>query len=225
MSLAILFSGGKDSTMSLYWALQNNYTIECLVTAIPSNPESFLFHTSTLELLDLQAKALSIDLVKVQIKNKKDKEEAKELENSLKKLQISGLVVGGVDSNYQARIFSKIAQNLNIDLIAPYWQKSHESLIREAIEAGFEIIFTSISAEGLTQEWLGKRLDLETLEELKKISEKYGLQIGGEGGEYCTSVLNGPIFRQRINLIETEKAWKGNHGTLLVKKAELINNY
>jgi ABC transporter with metal-binding/Fe-S-binding domain ATP-binding protein len=221
MNLGILFSGGKDSTMALNWALQNNYNAPYLITAIPKNQERFLFHTSNVELTELSSKAIGIPLHKVQIQSLEDKEESKELEASIKSLNLNALVAGGVGSNYQAKIFGEVAKNLGLDLYSPYWNKSHEALIREAIQLGFEIIFTSVSADGLTEEWLGRKLDLETLEELKKLSESYGIQIGGEGGEYCTFVTDGPIFKQRIEFIETEKIWKGTAGKLIVKKAGL----
>lgn len=221
MKLAILFSGGKDSTMALYKALQEGHEVKYLVSAYPSNPDSFLFHTANIHITEMQAKALGIPFVKVEVKSLKDIGEAEELEAALRGLDIEGIAVGGVSSNYQGRIFGEIAESLGLKVYSPYWKKPHIELIEEAIGAGFEIIFTSVSAEGLTLDWLGRVFDREALEDLKILNEKYGVEIGGEGGEYCTTVLDGPIFIQKIKLINIEKLWKGMSGKLIIKEAEL----
>lgn len=221
LKVAVLFSGGKDSTMALAWALKN-HDVKYLVTAIPSNKESFLFHTSNVELTELQAEAIGIKLVKVKIKSFRDTEEAEELKNETEKLKIDALVCGGVHSSYQKNIFGKIASELGMQLIVPYWDTSHEKLIEEAISQGFEILITSVSAEGLTKEFLGKKLDSAMLETLKNISRKTGIDIGGEGGEYCTFVVDGPIFKKRIEILHSETKWQKNSGKFIIKKAKLI---
>jgi|ETN01SMinimDraft_4_1059930.scaffolds.fasta_scaffold03976_4 predicted ATP pyrophosphatase (TIGR00289 family) len=222
MKTAILFSGGKDSTMALYWCLQNDYTVKYLVSAFPANPDSMLFHTSNIDLVRLIAEAVGIELVEVHVKSTEDIGESKELKDALKNLEIDALAVGGVSSNYQGKIFGKMAQELGCELIAPYWNAPHEDLIKESIDAGFKILFTSVSADGLDKSWLGKELNSETFEELKQLCEKFRINIGGEGGEYCTTVIDGPIFKKRINVIESEKQWAGLSGKYIIKKAELV---
>ena len=222
MKIAVLFSGGKDSTMALYRALQDGHEVKYLVSAYPSNPESFLFHTSNIQLTELQAKAIGIPLVKVEVRSFEDVGEAQELEAALKELDIDGIAVGGVSSNYQGRVFGEIANSLGLEVYAPYWKRPHTELIEEAIGLGFEIIITSVSAEGLTKDWLGRKLDKGTLQELKELSEKYGFDIGGEGGGWCSLVIDGPIFRQRIKLLKTEKTWDGMAGKLIVTQAKLV---
>lgn len=232
MKTAILFSGGKDSTMALYWCLQNAYNVKYLVSAFPANPDSMLFHTSNIELVRLISEAIGIELVEVQITAQDDKGESKELKAALKKLiansqqpkakQIDSIAVGGVSSNYQGKIFGKIAEELGVEFLAPYWNVPHETLIQEAIDAGFEIIFTSVSADGLDEKWLGRTLDSATFEELKQLSKKYRINIGGEGGEYCTTVIDGPIFKKKIKILEAKTQFSGMSGKYLIKKAELV---
>lgn len=224
MDLAVLFSGGKDSTMALYKILQEGHDVKYLVSAFPKNPESYLFHVSNIHLTELAAEAIGIQLKRVEIEGVEDTQEADELEEAVKGLGVDGLVAGGVSSNYQGRVFGGVAKNLGIELVTPYWGVPHDELIKEAIGAGFEIIFTSVSAEGLTEDWLGRRLDNKALEDLKKLNEKFGVDVGGEGGEYCTVVTDGPIFKKRISIIESRKEWSGMAGRLVVEKAELVGN-
>jgi len=233
MKTAILFSGGKDSTMALYWCLQNAYTVKYLVSAFPANPDSMLFHTSNIELVRLISEAIGIELIEVPINSTEDTGEIKELKKALKKLnsgkpenlktrKLDAIAVGGVSSNYQGKIFSKMAEELGVDLIAPYWNVPHENLIQEAINAGFEIIFTSVSADGLDKSWLGRTLDLKAFEDLKKLKKTHRINIGGEGGEYCTTVIDGPMFQKKIKILEAETQFSGMSGKYLIKKAELV---
>jgi ABC transporter with metal-binding/Fe-S-binding domain ATP-binding protein len=234
MKTAILFSGGKDSTMALYWCLQNAYTVKYLVSAFPANPDSMLFHTSNIELVRLISEAIGIELIEVPITSQDDKGETEELKKALEKLRktnnekpttnyIDSIAVGGVSSNYQGKIFGKMAEELEVSLLAPYWNVPHSDLIQEAIDAGFKIIFTSVSADGLDESWLGKELNTQTFEELKTLCEKYRINIGGEGGEYCTTVIDGPIFKKSIKIIESETKFSGMSGKYFIKKAELTD--
>ena len=85
----------------------------------------------------------------------------------------------------------------------------------------FEAIITGVSAQGLTQEWLGRKIDRTTIEDLMKLSSQYGISIVGEGGEYETLVLDAPFFKKKIKVIEAEKIWRNQSGYFLVRKAKL----
>src|SRR4051812_44455821 len=54
---AVLWTGGKDSSLALYEAARDGYRIHCLVTFAPRQPE-FLAHP--LAFIQLQAQALGL---------------------------------------------------------------------------------------------------------------------------------------------------------------------
>ncbi|MDD5111228.1 MAG: TIGR00289 family protein, partial [Candidatus Altiarchaeota archaeon] len=86
----------------------------------------------------------------------------------------------------------------------------------------FKVVMAGIAAEGLDESWLGRILTLEDAGRLEAISKKHGINIAGEGGEYETFVIDGPIYKKPIILKETEKRMTGrNSGTLEIRKAEL----
>ena len=89
------------------------------------------------------------------------------------------------------------------------------------IKAGFIIKIVGIFADGFNESFLGRTIDQETFSKLQQIQKEKKINIAGEGGEYETLVVDGPIFQKRIVLIDTEKQWKRDHGTLLVKDARL----
>jgi len=183
-----------------------------------------MYHVPNIRLTRYAAEAIGSPIVLKETSGKPPQEnhDLKEALMDIKeKHQIEGIAVGAVASRYQYNIVSGICAELGLKVYAPYWQKDHAGLIREAIDAGFEIIFVGVAALGLDDSWLGRRLDHEALDELEKLCDKYGINIGGEGGEYETLVVDGPIFGKRIEILESEKIWDGVRGELVVKKARL----
>ena len=61
--LGVLFSSGKDSTFALDIMRRQNYSVECLISLISKNPESYMFHTLNIHMVKLQAEAMGIPLV------------------------------------------------------------------------------------------------------------------------------------------------------------------
>ena len=60
MKVAALFSGGKDSTYSIYKVKQLGHDVKCLVTIFPKSSNSHLLHFSAIESTELQSRTLGI---------------------------------------------------------------------------------------------------------------------------------------------------------------------
>ena len=225
MRLAALFSGGKDSTYALFLA-SKTHEIKYLVTIFPESKESWMFHHPCIELTSLQAKAMRIEQIIQKTKGEKEKE-LEDLKKALERIknEIDGVVSGAIQSEYQKTRIDRICKELKLKSLAPLWHRDAEQLLKEEIEEGFEIIMTGVFAEGLDESWLGRKIDLKTVEELKELKKKYGINLAGEGGEFETLVLDCPLFEKKIEILEAEKIWDGetNSGYLIVKSARLIS--
>src|SRR3989344_5058776 len=57
MKVAVLFSGGKDSTYALYRAIQQGRDVVVLICMKSKNMSSYMFHTPNIDLVKLQARA------------------------------------------------------------------------------------------------------------------------------------------------------------------------
>ncbi len=109
MKLTALFSGGKDSTYSIYKAKQMGHDVKCLITIFPKSPNSHLLHFPAIELTKLQSKTLKIPQITLDL----DSDELEEEMNALRVLlgkakrdfQIEGLVHGGISSEFQKKCF------------------------------------------------------------------------------------------------------------------------
>ncbi|HID17566.1 TPA: TIGR00289 family protein [Candidatus Bathyarchaeota archaeon] len=223
MRFAALFSGGKDSAYALWCALHQGFDIAFLVTVVPEAPDSYMFHYPNVEWTKLQAEALGLPIKLVKVKGGKEGE-VESLKERLKGLGgFEGLVSGAIASEYQKRRLDALCEELGLVGYAPLWGKDPEALLREEVEAGFEIIITACMARGLTESWLGRRIDKTSLPELAGLCRKYGVHPTFEGGEAETFVLDCPIFKKRISILEREVRWSGESGYLIIKRAKLVD--
>ena len=223
MKVAVLFSGGKDSVLALYKALRK-FEVKALVSIFPKNPASWMFHYPNIRITKLQAKSMGIPII-TKVTEGKAEEELEDLEGVLMSVKgIEGVVSGALASKYQKERIGRIASKLGIRSFAPLWGKDPGKHWKEVLELGFKVIITGVACEGLGREWLGRDINTHSLEELKKLSAKYKFHLGGEGGEFETLVLDGPVFRKRIEVKESEIEWdsKTKSGIFLVKKAVLV---
>jgi len=94
-------------------------------------------------------------------------------------------------------------------------------ILREQVNAGFKIIIVGVFAYGFDETWLGKTIDGETIDAITQLRKKYAINTAGEGGEFETLTIDGPIFKRKLVLDETSKEWKRDSGILKVNKAHL----
>jgi len=97
-----------------------------------------------------------------------------------------------------------------------------------AILCSLHASITSLSlidppADGFNESWLGRELDLNALDDLKRLEKKFHINIGGEGGEYETFVTDCPLFKKRIVIKEAEKIWDKTRGEFIIKKVILAD--
>jgi len=220
--VAVLATGGKDSTLSLYYALKGGYEVKCLVTMIPRREDSWMFHYPNIHLVDLFAEAVEIPLVKRETAGIKEAE-VEDLKHVLATLDVDGVVSGAIASQYQKKRIDKICKELNLKSIAPLWQKNPLHLLKEVVDLNFETIIVGVYAYGFDQKWLGKKIDSATINALIELNKEYGISLVGEGGEYETLVLDAPIFKKRIRIVQEERIWENQSGYLLIRKAELAD--
>jgi len=100
----------------------------------------------------------------------------------------------------------KLCAELELQLYAPLWNKGSERLLR-AMAGSMDIIVVQVAAYGMNESWLGRKLDEGAVDDLSVLHRKHGVHIMGEGGEYETLVLDAPIFKRRIKVMNYDKKW------------------
>ncbi len=221
MKLGALFSGGKDSVMALDWVEKRGHDVAVLLTVISESDESYMFHVPNVQWTAQQAEALKIPQLIRRTKGEKEKElddlraliaEAKE------SYGIEGVCAGALASQYQRDRVVAVCNELGLVSFTPYWQHNDESYMKHVLESGYEIIMVGVFADGLTSDFLGKMFDEEIVRKLKEVKKKTGIHLAGEGGEYETFVLDGPMFRKRLVVEDFEVSKTRNSAVLVIKK-------
>ncbi|RLE47893.1 MAG: TIGR00289 family protein [Candidatus Methanomethylicota archaeon] len=220
MKFAALYSGGKDSTYAIYYALSQAWEITHLITLIPESEESAMWHYPAIKWTELQAKAMGISQLKVRVKSRSELQELREALEKLKaKEGIEGLLSGVIASDYQKRRLDSICEKIGLKLIAPLWQKDPIAILKEVVNSNFKVIVVGVAAYGFTRDWLGSTINSKRVEELKILSEKYGIHPCGEGGEFETFVCDAPFFKEKIEIADYEIKWHRYSGEYIIKKA------
>ena len=208
---AVLFSGGKDSMLALYKASQE-YEIKFLLSILPEQKDSFMFHSPNEKLLRKQAEMLNFPLIIQKTKGIEEKE-LDDLRKLIEKVKekVDVIAIGGLASNYQGKRIKKIVDEAGMKIYAPLWNCSAADLWKEIFECKFKVIITKIASEGIPKEFVGKVLDCDDIAELVKLSKKYGFRIDFEGGDAETAVLYMPLFKKEIKIkfdIESEDKYR-----------------
>ena len=225
MKLGALFSGGKDSTFSIYQVRLNGHAVVCAITIFPRSEESHLLHHPNISATALQAKAMGIPQITACTDSDDSQTEIYCLEEILEeakaKFGIAGIVYGGIHSDYQKRIFETVCKKLNLKTFSPLWHTNQLEYLHQLIDLKFRFIITSVSAEGLDDSWLGKEITFQDVDKLNQLSSKYGFNISFEGGEAETFVIGSPIFSGKIKISKSKKEWDGYRGRFEITEAVL----
>jgi len=223
MRLGALFSGGKDSCLAIHLAGQD-HEITCLITMVSDNPHSYMFHTPNITLTMLQAMAAEIPHVFHRTPGKKE-EELADLENAVRQAvdeyDIEGIVTGAIASEYQRSRIADICDTLEIACINPLWQMDQEEVLRSVIKDDFRVMMTGVFAESLGEDWLGRIIDKEAVDELVSLGESSGINPSGEGGEIETTVLDAPFYKQRLIVRNSKIQFHRDSGVLVIVNADL----
>ncbi|PIN98955.1 MAG: TIGR00289 family protein [Candidatus Diapherotrites archaeon CG10_big_fil_rev_8_21_14_0_10_31_34] len=225
MKLAGLFSGGKDSCYAVDWALNQNHKVNVLVSIVSENPYSYMFHTPNIKLTSFQGLAAEIPVMYKTTPGIAEKE-LKELKHALaeakENFSVKGITTGALASSYQKNRVESICSDLGLKCFSPLWQKNQTEYVQELISNGFEVLIVGVAAQGLGENWLGRKLDESILNRLIELDKKIGLNVAGEGGEYETFVLDAPFFKKKIEVIDSVNHWQKDSGYLEIKKIKLV---
>ncbi len=224
MRLGALFSGGKDSVFSIYKAIKLGHDVRVLITIFSKNRESYMYHVPNIELTKLQSSAMEIPIIIRESMGIKE-EELLDLEFAIheakKDYKLDGIVSGAIYSNYQRRRIDDICEKSQLTSLVPLWKRKPKEMLFEMIDAGFCILMIAVAAGGLEQDWLGREITREVVNELSKLHDTCYVCTGGEGGEFETLVVDCPLFKKKLKVLDAEPHWDGQAGWFEIKNASL----
>ncbi|MCL2475379.1 MAG: diphthine--ammonia ligase [Chloroflexi bacterium] len=201
----VSWSGGKDCCLSTFKAMRDGHDIKYLASIITEENGRLWPHMLKPEIMDIQAKAVGIPLLKWTASVSTYNEDYQAMLAYLKEQGIEhgffgDVSVGNAYAPQHESWVASVCAPIGITAHMPLWGQNRETILRDVIDSCFEVIIIA-TAGGLGTEYLGRTLDHHLLKELK---ERHESSSTGNAGYYHTFVIDGPIFKKRLNLTKTE---------------------
>jgi uncharacterized protein (TIGR00290 family) len=196
-SLALSWSGGKDSALALLALRQAGTEPVALLTTFTEDFDRVSMHAVRRELARAQAREAGIPLVEVEI--------PASCPNATYEQRMAATLgappLDGVGAIAFADLFLEEIRAYRVERMAragrealfPVWGRETAELAREFIAAGFEATLVCVDPAQLHPSFVGRRFDEALLADLPA-----GVDPCGENGEFHTFVHAGPIFARPI---------------------------
>jgi diphthine-ammonia ligase len=198
------WSGGKDSAMALYRAVKNNeknIDVSHCLNMINEDGKYSRSHGIPVEVLQLQAAAMECSIVQQPAAWENYEEKFKQAVTALKEEGVKAGVFGDIDLADHREWVERVCKEMDITPFLPLWLGKREELLEEFIDNGFKAVVTTVDSAYMGNEWLGRLIDREFMEDIKK---QGNIDLCGENGEFHTLVLDGPFFKKSIEILESE---------------------
>ncbi len=219
MKVVASWSGGKDGCFALYKAQKEGYKVISLLTFMQSETTTN-FHGLNVKLLDAQAQAIGIPMAKRVTNPEAYEAQFKDTLRQFKVQGAEGLVTGDIYevAMHEERWLERVCKEVGLKPMRPLWMGDTKQIFQDFINAGFEATVVRTKNAVLGEEWLGRELNQQFLTDILKLGN---VDPCGEGGEYHTVVTDGPLFKNRINLVETKKMSRNGYGHLEIVRFEV----
>ncbi|MFV0248495.1 MAG: diphthine--ammonia ligase [Tenacibaculum sp.] len=198
------WSGGKDSALALYYALQDkSLQIKELLVNINKEALRVSMHGLRLRLAQKQARAIGMPLNVLGLSSEITMEDYNSLMHGkmrkAKKQGITRVIFGDIClddlKSYRERQLAKCG----IKGHYPLWKKNTLTLVKEFIQLGFKAILIAVDASKLDKSFVGRAIDHNLLSDLPP-----SVDPCGENGEFHSFVFEGPIFKKPISFKKGE---------------------
>jgi uncharacterized protein (TIGR00290 family) len=194
------WSSGKDSAWSLHVMRQrNDLEITALLTTVNRTHNRVAMHAVREAVLDEQAAAARLPLVKVPIPSP--------CPNEIYERAMAGAMAQARSEGVSHMIFGDLfledirkyrEENLakcGMTPVFPLWRRNTRELAHEMISAGLRAILTCVDPKKLDASLAGRAFDEKLLADFPA-----SVDPCGENGEFHTCVVAGPMFDQAISV-------------------------
>lgn len=197
-AFAASYSGGKDSTLALYQAMQTGRAT-ALISMLRKEDALAGVHGVSSEILRAQAASMGLPLITFTTDWAGYGDALISCLHKVKELGAEVLVTGDIDLPEHNCWYEKITEQAGIGLSVPLWKRSRKDVVAEFLSLGFVSKVVSVdTSRGMEESDLGRILTPDYAAEL----EERGIDCCGEDGEFHTIVLDGPIFQRPVPVKE-----------------------
>ena len=207
------WSGGKESCLSLYYAVQQGGLPSFLLTMLHESGTRSHSHGLEKAVLIAQAECLAVPLV-TQTASWSDYESV--FVQALVDFKRSGVetcLFGDIAIDEHREWTKRVCEQARIKAELPLWNRPRTELLSELIMLGFKAMIVAIRDGRLKRDCLGEILGTELIEELSLS----GIDPAGEQGEYHTVVIDGPLFYRPLRLRKKRVVLRSDYAFLDVR--------
>jgi len=200
------WSGGKDSTLALHYALQDpSIEIKYLVTTVTDKYNRVSMHGVREALLIKQAESIGIELYQIRLPEMPDMKTYDEvMRQHMSKFKAEGIthsIFGDIFlEDLRAYRESKL-EEVGLKAIFPIWKKDTRQLIDEFLNLNYKTII--VCAQQNLKSICGKVIDNDLISELPA-----EIDPCGENGEFHTFAFEGPAFKEKIGFQQGETVFR-----------------
>lgn len=202
------WSGGKDSALCLYKALQDEqYNITHLLTSVNATHNRVSMHGVRRELLLMQAAAIGLPLVTIELPEQPAMQEYEQAMLSkvlqLKQQGCTHAIFGDIFLEDLRVYREQQLQQQNIQCLFPLWKKDTTALVKEFIRLKFKSVIVCVNEQYLDKSFCGRVIDERFLADLPA-----NVDPCGENGEFHSFVFDAPLFKQRIPIVKGDVVYR-----------------
>lgn len=201
MAYALLWSGGKDSSLALARARSAGLEVTRLVNFYDAESGRVRFHALRRELVSAQADALGLELVAIGCAWAEMEGRLLEVLARLRIEGFEGVVLGDIHLADVRAWYETRVRAAGLDHVEPLWGEPPARLLAEFVAAGGRAVVTCVDRAELDGSWLGRELDGSFLDSIAAA----GVDPCGENGEYHTFCFGGPGFSAPIVWVAGER--------------------
>jgi uncharacterized protein (TIGR00290 family) len=198
-SVALAWSGGKDSALALDALRRGGVDVAALMTTVTLGYDRVSMHGVRRDLVRRQAVAAGLPLVELEIppsctnavyEARLARALASPPLDTLAAFAFGDLLLEDVRSDHEDRLSEAGRRSL-----FPLWGRDTAELAREFVETGFEAVVCCVDPRRLDTAFAGRAYDKRFLSELPA-----DVDPCGENGEFHTFVWAGPVFAESLPL-------------------------
>ncbi len=217
----VSWSGGKDGCLAGHRALAKGMDVAYLANMVSADGTRSRSHGIAASVIKAQAQALGIPIVQRRTANDTYEAEFHKMLLNLKEDGVSGGVFGDIDFEPHREWVTRVCREAGLDCYLPLWEEDQTKLMEEFIGAGFTSVVVAARDEFFGPEVLGRKVDGAFLAELKEMAQVNNITPCGEAGEYHTLVVDGPIFKKRLEITDSQNVLRDSIHFLKIRGTRL----
>ena len=204
----VSWSSGKDCAWALHMLRsEGEVQLAGLLTTVNRTAGRVSMHAVREQLLEMQAAALGLSLIKVLLPSPCSNEQYESAMNeAIERAKADGITVIAFGDLFleDVRMYREERMaGTGIDPVFPLWKSDTSLLAREMVEAGLRAYITCVDPKQMAPSFAGRTFDTRFLDELPS-----GVDPCGEHGEFHTFVYDGPMFATPLPIMPGRVEWR-----------------